>query len=520
MHNPTINLLLDLRARSGPAITHGLPDESVEALLPRHPDLREAIVQASRLRDEMGRTNEEWFWLEEPELCRWTQSDILNFYPEQGINPYVPLAAKGSWIVTTHGAVIHDSGGYGMLGLGHAPPEVLEALSRPHVMANVMTPSVSQKRLTDRLKAEIGHTRGSCPFSQFVFLNSGSESVTFTCRVTDIHARRMTDPGGPCPGAKAIRLAAIESFHGRTEGPARLSHSTRKAYAAHLASFRGGDQTWFLPFNDVAALRDAFSKARDEGIFIEALFLEPVMGEGIPGLALTREFYDEARRLTREHRSMLVMDSIQAALRAQGCLSIVDYPGFESCDPPDMETYSKALNAGQFPVSVVALTPEAAGIYVQGLYGNTMTTNPRAMEVACAVLDAVTPEVRRNIRERGEEFLAKFNEIAQEFPGAVTQVVGTGLMVSLMLNPQHYQVLGRDGFEAWLRKHGVEMIHGGDTGLRFTPSFTIQSDEIDLIVETIRRGMRELAGQRTAADIPQVSSPFSGAGRAQEEAAA
>jgi acetylornithine/succinyldiaminopimelate/putrescine aminotransferase len=121
-----------------------------------------------------------------------------------------------------------------------------------------------------------------------------------------------------------------------------------------------------------------------------------------------------------------------------------------------------------------------------------MTTNPRAMEVACAVLDAVTPQLRANIRERGREFLERLEEIARDFPGAVTQVVGTGLMVSLMLNPDRYQVLGRDGFEAWLRRNGIEMIHGGDTGLRFTPPFTIASDEIELIVSTVRRGLVEL----------------------------
>ncbi len=490
-HSP-LQILHDLRSRSGQPTTRGLPDDAVASLLPHHPDLGEAIAQAGRAREELAADQESWFRMPEAEACRGVQGSVLNFYPQQGINPYLPLAAKGPWIVTTHGAVVHDSGGYGMLGLGHAPDAVLAAMGQPWVMANVMTPSLSQKRLTDRLQAEIGHTRGACPFTRFVFLNSGSESVTFTCRVTDIHARRMTDAGAPHAGKRIARLAAIESFHGRTEGPARLSHSTRRGYATHLASFRHQDDVWFLPFNDVQALDKAFARADAEGVFFEALFLEPVMGEGIPGLALTREFYDQARRLTRERGSMLVMDSIQAALRAQGCLSIVDYPGFEGCDPPDMETYSKALNAGQFPVSVAALGDEAAAIYVQGLYGNTMTTNPRAMEVACAVLDAVTPEVRTNIRERGQEFLEKFEQLSREFPGAVTQVVGTGLMVCLMLNPQRYQVLGHDGFEAWLRRNGIEMIHGGDTGLRFTPPFSIQSDEIDLIVDAIRRGLGEL----------------------------
>src|SRR3546814_15745664 len=106
------------------------------------------------------------------------------------------------------------------------------------------------------------------------------------------------------------------------------------------------------------------------------------------------------------HGSLLLGDSIQAGLRATGTLSVVDYPGFEGQEAPDMETYSKALNAGQYPLSVLALTEHAAGIYQRGTYGNTMTGNPRALDVACAVLDAPTPELRQNILERGEQALA------------------------------------------------------------------------------------------------------------------
>ena len=73
------------------------------------------------------------------------------------------------------------------------------------------------------------------------------------------------------------------------------------------------------------------------------------------------------------------VDAIQAGLRTTGYLSIVDYPGFEKLDPPDMETYSKALNAGQYPMSVLAMTEHAAGLYRKGIYGNTMTANPRAV---------------------------------------------------------------------------------------------------------------------------------------------
>ena len=489
--SPALEAIRAIRASSGPAWTTGLSNDIIETFLACDPRLAQTIEAAATNRERMRASHDDLFRMAERDLCRLLQGRILNFYPAPSINPYVPLAASGPWIVTTHGAVVHDSGGYGMLGLGHAPEAVLDAIREPHVMANVMTPSFSQHRLTDRLTREIGRTRGSCPFDKFVFLNSGSEAVTFTCRVGDIHARAMTDPGGRHAGRKVKRLAIVDGFHGRTEGPARLSQSCRAGYAKHLASFRDPDALLFVPLNDVPALRRAFDDAERQQIFFEAMFVEPVMGEGVPGLAMTPEYYDAARALTAETGTLLVVDSIQAALRAQGCLSIVDYPGFGSSAPPDMESYSKALNAGQYPLSVVALTAEVAAKYVTGLYGNTMTGNPRAMEVGCAVMDAITDELRANILERGHDLRLAFERLAEEFPGAIDRVAGTGLMVSAMLNADRYRVLGNGGFEQYLRTNGIEMIHGGDTGLRFTPAFDITRAEINLIVSVVRRGLQE-----------------------------
>lgn len=490
---PGLEQLWSMRSAAGPAWTRGLDDDVVLRFAARDPRLPRAIAAAADARSKLAASHGDLIGMPERDLCRRLQARILNFYPAPSINPYVPIAAAGPWIVTTHGAVLHDSGGYGMLGLGHAPAAVLEAMNQPLPMANVMTPSFSQFGLTERLTREIGRSRGACPFGRFVFLNSGSESVTFTCRVSDIHARTMTVPGARHAGKAVTRLAVMEGFHGRTEGPARLSHSCRPAYDKHLASFCGNDSMDFVPINDVPALERAFDQADRRGVFIESVFLEPVMGEGVPGLALSREFYDAARALTVQTGSLLVVDSVQAAFRAHGCLSIVDYPGFESCAPPDMETYSKALNAGQYPLSVIALTDEAAAKYVTGLYGNTMTGNARAMEAACAVVDAMTDELRANIRDRGADFVRALGHLADEFPGAIDRVVGTGLMVSAMLNPSRYRVLGEDGFEHYLRTHGIEMIHGGECGLRFTPAFDITREEIELIVSVVRRGLRELA---------------------------
>ncbi|MCB1588614.1 MAG: aminotransferase class III-fold pyridoxal phosphate-dependent enzyme, partial [Xanthomonadales bacterium] len=281
------------------------------------------------------------------------------------------------------------------------------------------------------------------------------------------------------------------AFHGRTELPALYSDSTRKTYAAHLASHKHhADQLLIVEPYSVEHLRETFARADREGWYIEAMFLEPVMGEGDPGRAVTPEFYRAARELTKAHGTLLLVDSIQAGLRAHGVLSIVDYPGFEGMEAPDMETYSKALNAGQYPLSVLATNERAAALYRKGIYGNTMTTNPRAMDVAVAVLQSLTPALRQNIVERGQQFVAAFEALRAELPGWITKVQGTGLLFSCELSGE-FKCYGSDSVEEWLRQHGLGVIHGGANSLRFTPTFGVTAAEVDLVVGMVRRALSE-----------------------------
>jgi 4-aminobutyrate aminotransferase-like enzyme len=97
-----------------------------------------------------------------------------------------------------------------------------------HVMANIMTPSFTHKRFATLLKAELGQTRGSCPFSKFICMNSGSESVTVAFRIADVNAKNLTDEGARHAG-KTIKLLSLEgSFHGRTDRPAQASDLPRQ----------------------------------------------------------------------------------------------------------------------------------------------------------------------------------------------------------------------------------------------------------------------------------------------------
>jgi len=489
MH-PMLTKLKEMREFDGAVRSSGLPDAVVEQFADRDPALVEAIDEAYAAHLALRSCMSDFLHLDEAEQIRQSQADFVNFYPDDGVNPYVALAAHGPWLVTLKGAVVYDAGGYGMLGFGHAPKDILAVMARPQVMANVMTPNLSQLKFGKALKKEIGGTRGGCPYAKFMCLNSGSESVSLAARIVDVNAKLMTDPGARYAGRAIKRVAVKGAFHGRTEAPALYSDSSRKAYQQNLASFRNESTLLTVEPYSVEQLKQVFADAEKNGWFIEAVFIEPVMGEGDPGRGVTPEFYAAARELTKAHGSLMLIDSIQAGLRAHGVLSIVDYPGFENLEAPDMETYSKALNAGQYPMSVLAVTERAAALYRKGTYGNTMTANPRALDVACTVLRALTPELRQNIRDRGREFVEKLGKLKDELPGYITKVQGTGLLFSCELSPD-FLCYGAGSTEEWLREHGFGVIHGGVNSLRFTPRFDIGADEVDLLVEGVRRALLE-----------------------------
>ena len=77
----------------------------------------------------------------------------------------------------------------------------------------------------------------------------------------------------------------------------------------------------------------------------------------------------------------------------------------------------------------------------------------------------------------------------ERYPGKITDVQGTGLLLCAELEPQALPVVGFGGVEEWCRRNGLGVIHGGTNALRFTPHFAITSEEIDMIVEIIGQAL-------------------------------
>ena len=472
------HLVRRLRAHRGGVrrTTNGLTDATLERFAPESAALRWVLTQmlAAPRAEESEATLV-------AQCRRWWAP----LYSDDHVAPYVPLAARGPWIGTRHGAVVYDAGGYGMLGWGHNPHWATAALEQPRVMANAMTPQLEQAEFATALQSAIGHGADSpseaAAYTSFVALNSGSEAMGLALRVAA--ARR-----DPTRLPMVMRLEG--SFHGRTDGPARLSASSDAAYARALPGW-SKDAPWdvvTLRPNDVEGAVATFERLDPQRTQLLAVCAEPVMGEGAPGLALTRPFYDALRTGSNQAGAALIIDSVQAGIRATGHLSIVDYDPMRGCTPPDMEVFSKAISGGQFPLSVLALSAHTP--WPSGIYGNTMTANPRALAVGTMALDQVTPRLRRQIVEGGAALRQGLEGLRAAFPSRVVGVEGTGLLCALHLDQD---VVDLPLAERRCREVGLNVIAGANHSLRFTPVFDLDQATVDgVIVPCLEQVLAEL----------------------------
>src|SRR5690606_20501600 len=128
--------LAPLRAHAGSRLTTGLDDAAVERLAAAHPDLTGAIHAAAREYDRIRKDIADLLDLDEKDQIAAMQAGFVNFYADDAVVPYIALAACGPWVVSLKGAVLYDAGGYGMLGFGHTPADIMAAAAKPQVMAD------------------------------------------------------------------------------------------------------------------------------------------------------------------------------------------------------------------------------------------------------------------------------------------------------------------------------------------------------------------------------------------------
>ncbi len=296
--------------------------------------------------------------------------------------------------------------GWGVTSIGHASPVISQALAEQskkiiHNPDSGLTYSPARARLLSLLKQVLpeGLTR-------VFFTNSGTEAVDAAIKL----ARKAS--------GKTNVISAHGSFHGRTIGA--VSATGQDAYRHRYKPLLPNHVT--IAFNDVDALSAVI--ANDVAAFI----VEPIQGEGgvrVPSV----DYLERVSGLCIRHQVYLIVDEVQTGFFRTG-------PAFMSSNPSikvDFLTMAKGI-AGGFPFGAFAFTEGIAGKLEKGDHGGTYCGNPLGCSVASAVIGYMLDnDIGSNAEQVSSHILAKLNEWRSEYPEAIADVRGKGLLIGMEL---------------------------------------------------------------------------------------
>lgn len=293
--------------------------------------------------------------------------------------PFFASYGKGSKIITKdHDTLIDYCLGYGAVILGHAFPDVINAVRTQLDKGNIFcVPTENEVRLVELIIELI-------PNIEMVrLMNTGSEATMHSIRL----ARAYT-------GKKKI-VKFDGCYHGAYDyvlvNPG--SSASTSAYDGNLVESM--KQTLVVPYNDINALEKLVKQNKD----IACIIIEPVLAN--MGLIIPEdEYLNKLRRLTEREGIILIFDEVVTGFRLSlGGAS--EYFGVM----PDIMTLAKSIGNG-FPLSAIAgkkdiielLSPK--GTVFQG---STYAGNPISVTAGIATLEKLR-EVKNDLYPKLSRF--------------------------------------------------------------------------------------------------------------------
>ncbi len=257
---------------------------------------------------------------------------------------------------------------WGPLILGHAHPAVVKAIQNAAARGSSFgTPTEAESELAELIVAMVPSVE------RVRFTSSGTEATMNAIRLARGYTRRE----------RIIKFAGC--YHGAAD--AFLISAGSSALTLGVPNSPGiprstASETIIVPFNDEAALADAFERYGNE---IAALIVEPYVGN--MGLVLPEDGYlQRVRDLCTQHRALLIFDEVMTGFRvARG--GVQERTGIM----PDLTTLGKVIGGG-LPVGAFGgraeimnyLTPEGPVFHA-----GTLSGNPLAMAAGIATLKFV-----------------------------------------------------------------------------------------------------------------------------------
>jgi len=298
---------------------------------------------------------------ERPATSTWQDAFASRMMRSLGMPFRQLVRGEGVWVWDVDGRRYLDFlAGIAVNSLGHAHPVVVETVSRQAAtLMHVSNYFATEPQLS--LAQRLRRITGAGDSGRVYYGNSGAEAIEAAFKL----ARRT---------GRAGIIALEQSFHGRTMGALSLTGK---------AVLRDPFEPLVPGVVHIGSTIDELAAALTPDI--AALIVEPIKGEaGV--LPLPEGYLAEARRLTRENGTLLIVDEIQTGAGRTG-----EWFGFQHEDiVPDAITMAKGMGGG-VPIGALVTFGAASELLQPGQHGSTYGGNP----FVTAVSDAVLCEIER-----------------------------------------------------------------------------------------------------------------------------
>lgn len=351
--------------------------------------------------------------------------------------------------------------GIAVCNLGHCHPEITKILC---AQADTLV-HVSNLFYT-RPQVEVASELTRLCFADKVFFsNSGAEANEAAIKLARKFSMERYGPG------RFHVITMKDSFHGRTLATLSATGQAKvhKGFEPLVEGFH------FVEFDSVAAVEAAITPATC------AVMVEPIQGEGgvqIPSPTYLREL----KALCEARDILLIFDEVQVGMGRTGVLFAHEHDGVT----PDIMTLAKALGNG-LPIGAMLATERVAEAFVPGSHATTFGGTPFVTSAALRVLQLIAaPSFLENVREAGKYFIHCLDQVKERHP-VVRVVRGRGLMIGMELSVPGAGVVARCLDEGFV----INCTH--DSVLRFVPPLVIERGDIDRLIETLDRILKEEA---------------------------
>ncbi|MDB5287916.1 MAG: aspartate aminotransferase family protein [Mucilaginibacter sp.] len=365
---------------------------------------------------------------------------LFDVYP---INPINIVKGQGSLVYDDKGTEYLDLyGGHAVISIGHTNNHYVTRLEDQLHKIGFYSNSI-EIPLQTQLAEKLGHVSGKEDYQLFL-CNSGAEANENALKLASFYN-----------GKKKV-IAFRKAFHGRTSLAVAVTDNPKI-----VAPVNETDNVIFLPWNDEAALEQAFAANEISSVIIEGI-------QGVGGIQVAPiGFLQKIRSLCDEYNAVFIADSVQCGYGRTGKFFSHDFAGINA----DIYSMAKGMGNG-FPIGAIIISPKIQPAY--GMLGTTFGGNHLACVAALAVLEIIERDkLMQNAAEVGGyliEELKKFDK--------VKEVRGRGLMIGIDL-PDELANVKKD----LLFKHNIFTGEAKPNVVRLLPALNLTKAHADRFLE-------------------------------------